>query len=290
MRVISGLAVLSKYDLFLLDQYGVLHNGEALLPNVAEALEAMAATAKLVVLSNTSKRRHELLAELPKRGFREEWLAGAVCSGEECWRALERAPGTKALVLGWHRSGASYLEGTKFAPDSPEKCDVIVAHGPELLGDTPTGFMDSGDTQPYVDAFETCVRRGVPMYCANPDQVSVNPQGRALFMPGTLADLYRSMGGLVFEFGKPHTPHFRAAIDLVPGAAKVCHVGDSLKHDIAGAHAAGLDSLFVIESGVHAKALKNWRDDPETALANLNSHLGLPSNLRPTYCCATFTY
>ena len=32
-------------------------------------------------------------------------------------------------------------------------------------------------------------------------------------------------------------------------------VGDSLRHDILGAAAAGLDSLFVVESGVHKNDL-----------------------------------
>jgi ribonucleotide monophosphatase NagD (HAD superfamily) len=34
----------------------------------------------------------------------------------------------------------------------------------------------------------------------------------------------------------------------------VAHVGDSLEHDIVGANAAGIDSIFVI-GGIHAKDL-----------------------------------
>ena len=35
-------------------------------------------------------------------------------------------------------------------------------------------------------------------------------------------------------------------------AGRALMVGDSLRHDILGAAAAGLDSLFVVDSGVHA--------------------------------------
>ncbi len=71
--VIDGLAELplDQYDAIILDQYGVLHNGEALLDGVAAALERLQQDGrKLVVLSNTSKRRGPLIAELPGRAER----------------------------------------------------------------------------------------------------------------------------------------------------------------------------------------------------------------------------
>ena len=78
--VIDGLAELplDRYDAIILDQYGVLHNGEQLLDGVADALEKLQDGRKLVVLSNTSKRRGPLIAELPGRGFRSEWLHDAI--------------------------------------------------------------------------------------------------------------------------------------------------------------------------------------------------------------------
>ena len=36
---------------------------------------------------------------------------------------------------------------------------------------------------------------------------------------------------------------------------RVCHVGDSLHHDIAGANASGVDCLWVTASGIHAEEL-----------------------------------
>ena len=83
---VSGLGdLVDDYDVFLLDQYGVLHNGAALFPAARDALAKLhAADKRLVVLSNTSKRRQALVDELPGRGFDAAWLAGAVCSGEAC--------------------------------------------------------------------------------------------------------------------------------------------------------------------------------------------------------------
>ena len=102
--VIDGLAELplDQYDAIILDQYGVLHNGEALLDGVADALERLQAggARKLVVLSNTSKRRAPRTAELPGRGFRSERLHDAICRGE-CWEALRDGSYASAVVLGW---------------------------------------------------------------------------------------------------------------------------------------------------------------------------------------------
>jgi len=334
MRVVSGIGALcAQYDVVLLDQYGVLHNGAQLLEGVASALEQLhAAGTPLVVLSNTAKRRAELVAELPRRGFQAEWLAGAVCSGEECHKALQRDwAGQRCVFLGWNRDGdAKYLRDTDVAlATSPEDADCIVAHGPDRLyatGDEAapvlTGFCDSGDVAPYAACFDVCARRGVPLLCANPDLVSVDPQGRALWMPGTLADAYRARGGRVVDFGKPDASLFAAAVDrargarrpttgedattngrsAVPAAPRVLHVGDSLKHDIAGAANAGVDSLFVVDTGIHARDLGRGRfddvdrddthpgDDDTTLLQRIErlaEELGTPL---PTYVISKFAW
>jgi hypothetical protein len=40
---------------------------------------------------------------------------------------------------------------------------------------------------------------------------------------------------------------------------RVLHIGDSLSHDIAGAAAAGVDSVLVTADGVHREALTDTR-------------------------------
>jgi len=258
--VIDGLQELplDRYDAIILDQYGVLHNGEQLLDGVAAALEKLQDGRKLVVLSNTSKRRAPLIAELPGRGFRSEWLHDAICSGECCWEALRESSYASAVVLGWSdRDSSAYLAGTgvALADGSP---DVIVAYGPDTIDMADrelTDFRITGDMAPYRDLLEDAAARSVPMLCANPDQRTIDVDGvTPLYMPGTMADAYRAMGGEVVLYGKPGVAHFSAALRAagVDDAGRALMVGDSLRHDILGAAAAGLDSLFVVDSGVHA--------------------------------------
>ena len=65
----------------------------------------------------------------------------------------------------------------------------------------------------------------------------------------------QALGGSVLYYGKPHPAAFEAALaSLGVPPSRVLHVGDSLLHDVAGARAAGVDSLFVA-GGIHAEAL-----------------------------------
>ena len=290
--VIDGLAQLplDQYDAIILDQYGVLHNGEALLDGVAAALERLQDGRKLVVLSNTSKRRAPLIAELPGRGFRSEWLHDAICSGECCWEALRGGSYASAVVLGWSdRDSSAYLAGTGVALADAAP-DVVVAYGPDTIdmaGRELTDFRITGDMTPYRDLLEDAVARNIPMLCANPDQKTIDVDGKTpLYMPGTMADAYRAMGGEVVLYGKPGVAHFSAALRAagVDDAGRALMVGDSLHHDVLGAAAAGLDSLFVVESGVHAKDLA---EVSEASVERLAATKGVPV---PTFVMRKFRW
>ena len=80
-------------------------------------------------------------------------------------------------------------------------------------------------------------------------------------MPGQIAQRYKKMGGTVTQFGKPNPQHFIACLENLGVSTQntnrvfgVAHVGDSLEHDIEGANAAGMDSVFVL-GGIHAHDL-----------------------------------
>jgi ribonucleotide monophosphatase NagD (HAD superfamily) len=83
-----------------------------------------------------------------------------------------------------------------------------------------------------------------------------------------LAELYGSLGGEVLYAGKPYRPIYDealAAIEAVRGTPprRVLAIGDSVRTDLTGACALGLDCLF-ITGGIHAEELGD-RDDPDLA-------------------------
>ena len=81
---ISSFAeIASRYDGFILDQYGVMHNGSHSLPGSVECVEKLAEMGKkLIILSNTSSPSETALKKLPKLGFNPDCFVGAVTSGE----------------------------------------------------------------------------------------------------------------------------------------------------------------------------------------------------------------
>ena len=318
-RVISGLRdLVDDYDVFLLDQFGVLHNGGALLPGVASALETLAARGKrLVVLSNTSGRRHVVERKLPAQGFDAAWLAGVVTSGELAHRELSsvRWRAKRALVLGWDRGSPeddTFLDDTGAAlAGGFDDAELIVAQGPDTIvtgaARALTGARESGDLAPYLDGLAGCAARGVPMLVCNSDLVALSPDGRRWTMPGAFAKRYESLGGPTIHFGKPRTAPFELAVELAAGgasaaggvsaagrAARVCHVGDSVEHDVAGAHAAGVASVFVVETGIHRAdaesagwVLPGGGVGGAAAAAAVASGAGVPA---PTYALAKFAW
>jgi ribonucleotide monophosphatase NagD (HAD superfamily) len=96
------------------------------------------------------------------------------------------------------------------------------------------------------------------MVCANPDAI-VERGDTLVYCAGALADAYVALGGAVLYCGKPHAPIYEAALckaaafrgGEVPPLARVLAIGDSVKTDLKGAAAFGVDCLFVI-SGLHA--------------------------------------
>ena len=171
-------------------------------------------------------------------------------------------------------------EVRRFDIEAPWKPDTIDMGGREL-----TDFRTTGDLGPYRALLEDAVARKVPMLCANPDQRTIDVDGKTpLYMPGTMADAYRAMGGEVVLYGKPGVAHFSAALRAAGvDAGRALMVGDSLHHDILGAAAAGLDSLFVVETGVHA----DLAEVSEQSVERLAAAEGVPV---PTFVMRKFRW
>ena len=313
--VLPGLAALAEsYDALLLDQFGVLHDGSTALPGAVDCFEKLAAAGKkLVVLSNTSRRRDFAMRKLPQLGFDERLLAGFVCSGEQTWDVMHASRrGQKVLWITWADDfpawQSDYLAGLDLTLAPADSADFVLAHGSMVLRDgsaspAQTGMMHSGEMSvASEEALRTCAARGLPMLCANPDFYVTLPSGERGHMPGLVAQRYEELGGTVTYFGKPHAPAFDACLDLLEGTgvprSRVLHVGDSLRHDVAGANAAGIDSLFVAE-GIHAAELgiaeggARSADDDEAGAPTadaLERVFAVYDGVRPTHTVSSFVW
>jgi HAD superfamily hydrolase (TIGR01459 family) len=253
---VDGIAALTdRYRGFVLDQWGVLHDGRQAYPGACETVRELGRRGKrLVVLSNSGRRATNSWRRLESLGFDPADFERVVTSGEIAWRMLAEpgrlpfaGPGRRCFLL-TSENDRSFVEGLELTlVDTPEAADFVLAIG-----------LDSASvTLDDCRALATALRRcGLPMICSNPDKVAVVPGGTGI-APGALAALYEEQGGEVLWIGKPHRPIYDACLALLGGLepAEIVAIGDSLEHDIKGANGAGVASCLV-QHGIHAAELR----------------------------------
>ena len=101
---------------------------------------------------------------------------------------------------------------------------------------------------------------------------------------GTIAELYKTLGGEIFFLGKPSLDIYIESTKKIKklDKSKVLVVGDSMYHDIKGANLFGVDSLL-ITSGIHQSSFDNIRPKWNT-IKNQVKNLGIT----PTFLCSKF--
>ncbi len=273
--MVEGLAELAEtYRLFVIDQWGVLHDGVSPHPGAIDALERLAAAGGVLsILSNSGKRVEESYVRMRKMGFDPDLYASVVTSGEMVHRGLrDRSDsfyaglGRRFMMFAWDDDRGIIGDLDYEEVDRVEEADFILCSG-----------TDRNRLEAYQEDMEKALARGLPMTCANPDKVSVQPDGSLKMCPGALASHYEAMGGRVRWHGKPWSEVYDLIRAETGEDGPAIGIGDSLEHDIAGAQAAGMDQLF-ITGGIHRTDLP----EPPTAeaVAQLGDRFGaIPSHV-----------
>jgi len=255
MKEIKGLReIADRYDAYILDVWGVLHDGAKPYDGVLPTLEALQKAGKpVLLLSNAARRSMSVTPQLAGIGVPRELYRDMLTSGDESWRGLStrgradavpfyRDLGRRGFVLGMGRDPGFFDALDVERVEDPAACDFILANSLVKPGRTPADFED---------VMQAAHGNGAAFICANPDLV-VLYGGKLEYCPGSLAARYEELGGSVMYHGKPHAPVYARALTMLgnPDPRRVLCVGDSLRTDIAGASAAGLDSLLVA-CGIH---------------------------------------
>src|SRR6266566_8855769 len=285
-RLIDGMRGLApNYDGFILDLWGVVHDGVAPFPGVLDCMGRLIEAGKRVVLlSNAPRRSDDVVRRIARIGVPEGLYHGVMSSGEEAWQCLRRrdepfyaALGRRCLHIGSERD-LEIREGLDLVfVEGPAEADFILNTGPAEWDDT---IAD------YAPVLETARAGSLPMVCANPDLVVIH-DGKPALCAGALAEEYERFGGRVRWHGKPYPSVYDSCLGLLGIADKrrILAIGDSLRTDIAGAAGARIDSLF-IASGIHAAEFSsNGTLDPERIKAALAEN-----GLHPVAAAARFVW
>lgn len=256
MEILDGIATIAdRYDGYVLDLWGVVHDGRKPYPGVPEALAELKARGKVVVfLTNAPRRAHVVAGMLDRMGLDRALYDGIVSSGEVSWHHLRhrRDPffarlGQRCVHIGPERDLSVVEDGAAQIVAAPKDADFLLNTGPD-------DQRGPQSPDPYRAMLAACAALGLPMVCVNPDR-AVMVAGQKVICAGALADIYLELGGAVREIGKPDPEVYDPVLELMgnPRRAHVLAIGDSPHTDLAGAQAAGLDSLWAL-TGLAADA------------------------------------
>lgn len=270
MTPLPGVAaLLDQGDVFLIDQFGTLHDGIRPYPGALDGLRLLRAAGKRVALvSNSGKRAAPNQARLTRLGFPRDSYDLSLSSGEVAWQLLarENGAGRRCLVLS-RGEDEDFLAGLDWRPaEGAEDADLVLIAGSEA---------DRRPLDSYRALLAPAAARHVPCLCTNPDRTMLVADGTA---PGAgrIAALYAEMGGPVTWIGKPYPAIYTATLNALGAVAgpRVIGVGDSVEHDVAGAHAAECHAALVltgIAAGLDAAGIAaetaRWHASPELILS-----------------------
>jgi len=258
--LVDGFSALAPgYDAVLCDVWGVVHNGVAALAPAGEALTRFRDAGGTVLLVSNAPRPGAAVTRLLDRfGVPRSAYDDIITSGDLTREFVASHPSRCVYHVGPERDRGIFA-GLELRFGPAEAADYVIC----------TGLFDDERETPenYRGMLQRMRARGLLFLCANPDLV-VERGDRLIYCAGAIADLYAQLGGEVVYAGKPHRPIYDAALARIAAArgapiaaARVLAIGDSIRTDLAGAAALGIDGIFITR-GIHAEELGH-RDDPD---------------------------
>lgn len=273
--------LIDRYDGFLLDLWGVIHDGQSLYPGVRETIALLREKGKQIIfLSNAPRRANRAQDVLANFGIAHTMYDHLITSGEAVYGVLDREKdwGDTYYYIGPDKD-LDLLEGLKRYRRSGLVGAKFVLN---------VGFVrDEDPIEDYDTSLNSARMLKLPMLCVNPDRIVVRRSGEVLPCAGLLAERYEGLGGKVHWFGKPYPEVYNLCmkrfVDLPQD--RILAVGDNLDTDILGANHAGIASALVTggilkdkletPGGVNEAALQALMEETRATPEHIISSFGL---------------
>ena len=200
--VIDAIAPLGKgYAAWLVDIWGVMHNGVRAFPPAVEATRRYREQGGIVILLSNSPRPSEpLQRQLTSLGVSEESYDATVSSGDLTRHELAKHAGARIFHLGPERDLPIFKDLDLTRVDAKD-AELVVCTGL---------FNDETETpEDYEVLLRELAGRKLTMLCANPDHL-VERGHSLVYCAGALAQIYEEDGGKVIYAGKPYAADLRA--------------------------------------------------------------------------------
>ena len=236
--------IINNYDHFIIDLWGVVHNGIRPYQGAMKAIEELYNNKKsFFFLSNAPRPVNDVRKFLnEKMKINEKFLKNILTSGEAAINSIKNFDHGKFFFhLGPDRDRKIY-QGLENYKTKLEKCDYILC----------TGLYDNQMSK--LEFYEKLLENSLDkkMICTNPDLI-VDKGNTQEYCAGTLAKLFENIGGKVTYFGKPHKEIYNS---ILGEKDKALIIGDNLRTDIKGANLIKQDALFILD-GIHKNEIKD---------------------------------
>lgn len=284
MQHVASIAeLLPHYDGFIVDLWGVIHDGTALYDGVIETLAAVQAQGKaLVLLSNAPRRAATSRRGLAQFGIGPDHYNGLVTSGEATYMQLQAHYRDKRCYYLGAGDERDFLDGLSLRmAERADHADFVLNTGHRYPMQPLSELKEELEILAWLD---------LPMLCANPDIEVIKIDGTRYPCAGELAAYYQTLGGRVQFIGKPYPLVYVQAKAVLADAIadanaqpRLLAVGDNLDTDIAGAANQSLDSLLITGGMLRERLHRGGRSD-----AALVTVMAGEREARPTYYTESF--
>jgi len=243
-KLIKGLSqVQSKYDVFLIDLWGVIHNGIHLYSEATNVLKNLNKLEKKFVLISNAPRPSKIVEKyLINLKMDKAFLKNIFTSGEAALQALKKNSYGKTFYHLGPKRDKDLIKGFEKNQTTIEKCDFILC----------TGLLESEESSLYYYKNLLSKHTKLKMICTNPDLI-VHRGSQIEYCAGSLAQVFEKLGGKVIYFGKPYPEIYNFCVKK---SETILAIGDNIRTDIKGANKMNFDSLF-ITNGVHRDEFLN---------------------------------
>ncbi len=263
-QIISSLLDYSNlYDVYLIDLWGLTHNGKEAFPSAIDVFQKLKEQGKTLIVISNAPLLPDMVKQLLQTNMNidaDHLFDDVITSGLVCRQHMEtHYKGQKLYHMGPERVFGLFENLCTSVP--LDEADFVLLTGTEEWTTSAAEFTE---------VLTKIAHLRLPVLCANADR-HVYIGDSKYICAGTLADQYIEITkelniqdeiNLII-FGKPYQEVFDLAIQEASrfqnhlDKNRLIMLGDSLHTDVAGANQYGIHSLFTL-SGVHQH--EPWND------------------------------
>ncbi len=248
---VQGLEeIASQYDAFIIDQWGVIHDGKSLYPGALETLQRLAELKKpVIILTNSSKTNEFNKQRLEMNfGIKPDLYSEIISSAHVLKDLMIQKPyapwsnfGEKIFILA-DGMDISLFEATNLEIVS----DVTEANVVILLS-----IGEKIDMQFHHEWIDLAIQNELYLVCPSADELSVSPNGVFAGM-SSITSAYKLKGGRIINVGKPEPLIYELCKKNLPDFKfpRILAIGDQMNSDIVGAKKYGFHAALVATGAV----------------------------------------